>query len=573
MLPFTKAMRGSPTSRKLRHQLLSRDHSYMSGIDLRNDEQPQYTKVPDEDLELDFHDETDGIRETKPAAEDIESGSTPRWVQRTRRIEWMWKLLPWFLTAPLGKTDRELPKVTSTSYLNGIRGVASFIVLTYHIATNADVGLLNPYGFGEPDQNRALIQLPPLRLIYAGSSMVCVFFVLSGFVLTYSPQRKMSANPGALSGELFSSLSSSIFRRAIRLFVPMVSLVILTPIAISVYPSFQNLDWGGDGYLALVWRFLQGLFNLMDPFIWTIVQPPGLDHCWTLALEFRGSMVVYILCMATAQFRPFVRIAITGAVGSLAMYWGRWELFLFAFGMVLAALRFDPLLPHFASYLPKRIRSLRMPPPTRFVPAVLLFIVSIFFLCWPEFGDGNLQPWATMILLFRPEGRSSIRYITFMMGSIGASMCLLSIESLPWIQRQFERKPMLYLGEISYSFYLLHWLVFHGIGKRVQLYLVELGISYVTTVLLGSTTTLVILIILADYHWRLVDESCVKLGKIVFDWLSVRKPGAPPAIATPSTPGVPVVRVLPETPETPTRAVDTSNSPIELLDRNTAPAR
>lgn len=110
------------------------------------------------------------------------------------RPSWYWSLLPWFLTAPLGKTTRKLPRKTSTSYLNGIRGIACLLVYTYHVSMHYyREFMMNPYGAEPAADNHGFSQLPVIRIIYAGKGMVAIFFVLSGFVLTYSPLKKITS--------------------------------------------------------------------------------------------------------------------------------------------------------------------------------------------------------------------------------------------------------------------------------------------------------------------------------------------------------------------------------------------
>lgn len=135
--------------------------------------------------------------------QDLSEGDLSSWkgVNSEKRLEWAdeaprwyWNLLPWFLTAPLGKTTRKLPKKTSTSYLNGIRGIACLIVYTVHVSMHYYKEFTsNPYGAEPAASNHGFSQLPVIRIIYAGRGMVAIFFVLSGFVLTYSPLRKITS--------------------------------------------------------------------------------------------------------------------------------------------------------------------------------------------------------------------------------------------------------------------------------------------------------------------------------------------------------------------------------------------
>ncbi|KAH8772656.1 hypothetical protein F5883DRAFT_642019 [Diaporthe sp. PMI_573] len=119
--------------------------------------------------------------------------TSTEWLREKRRrdeepargIQWSraaWSMLPWVITAPLGKTERKLPKVTPTSYLNGLRGVACLIVYNYHIMTVFNMSLKVRLG-----------TVHFVNLAVAGHGATMVFFVLSGFVLSYSPLAKISS--------------------------------------------------------------------------------------------------------------------------------------------------------------------------------------------------------------------------------------------------------------------------------------------------------------------------------------------------------------------------------------------
>lgn len=79
------------------------------------------------------------------------------------------------------------------NYLNGLRGVAAINVMIMHffvaLAPAMVYGSKYPSHFGSLDQ---IFSTTPLGLIGAGNFSVCIFFVLSGYVLTqkFSKQKK-----------------------------------------------------------------------------------------------------------------------------------------------------------------------------------------------------------------------------------------------------------------------------------------------------------------------------------------------------------------------------------------------
>jgi len=81
--------------------------------------------------------------------------------------------------------------VHKTSWLDGLRGLASLSIIAYHwsgyVLRDSDIS----YGTPESDMSSSLLQLPVIRLLYAGPANVCLFFVISGYVLSVKPVELM----------------------------------------------------------------------------------------------------------------------------------------------------------------------------------------------------------------------------------------------------------------------------------------------------------------------------------------------------------------------------------------------
>src|SRR4051794_14591073 len=95
-------------------------------------------------------------------------------------------LLPSFIADVVFPEHKPTWRLHPTSYLDGLRGIASVIVFFCHFTEEIYPPLTPTYGLN-PDQPSAWIQLPFARLIFSGRPMVHIFFVISGFVLSYKP--------------------------------------------------------------------------------------------------------------------------------------------------------------------------------------------------------------------------------------------------------------------------------------------------------------------------------------------------------------------------------------------------
>jgi len=154
---------------------------------------------------------------------------------------WLRHLLPSFIADLLYPKHKPTWKLHPTSYLDGLRGIASVLVFFCHYTENNFGELTRTYGINENIPS-GLIQLPYFRVLFSGRPMVHIFFVISGFVLSYKPIKSIHARD---MDKCFSTLSSSTFRRAFRLFGPcVVSTFIIMCLAKMGWHKVKYPTWG-----------------------------------------------------------------------------------------------------------------------------------------------------------------------------------------------------------------------------------------------------------------------------------------------------------------------------------------
>lgn len=137
----------------------------------------------------------------------------------------IWFVLPsciqsWIRPAP---NPSKPQKLHPTAFLDGMRGLSALLVFFYHMFMVSH-DLETAYDAGKHGENRELLKLPFIRFLYTGQAMVAIFFVVSGYALSYKPVRLMRSKNWK---ELMHTISSSVFRRAIRLFLPCICSTLL----------------------------------------------------------------------------------------------------------------------------------------------------------------------------------------------------------------------------------------------------------------------------------------------------------------------------------------------------------
>ena len=343
-----------------------------------------------------------------------------------------------------------------TAWLNGIRGVASLIVaFTHFIAGEIEVGFRGFFA-DPPDENRRFFQLPPFRIIFADQAMVAIFFVVSAYSISIGPLKLRDYAPRE---KFLSSLASSVFRRPIRLYVPVVALEILSHLAF--YLGFYPYTAFWDEHLQSLWDVMVHFFGYMLDAIYPFTPrlPIGLNiQIWTIPAEFRGSCVVYLIILCTSSMRPIMRLAIIQLASLLSLWHLDWITFTFMCGLTICEIR------SFQEARQVEILPVYKPASDTIwirIGKWVLFICGFYLLCIPEKPADD--PWSLEYkFLGNFEASEWERYskISQMWRSLGAAMCIFSISNTPALQAPFNTALAQYLGKISFGLYLVHIMIY-----------------------------------------------------------------------------------------------------------------
>lgn len=256
---------------------------------------------------------------------------------------------------------------------------------------------------------------------------------------------------------------------------------------------------GIPGLLVATWRGFMAVIR---------VEGDTLDklQLWTLSIEFQGSLVVFLCCLAFARTSPNVRISCIFLLAIFYMGLSLWPLSLFLAGMILAEMRL-------------RRRSIERSEICRTAATTMswwaLFIASLFFGGWPTHGNVG-STFAFRYFNWIPTG--PVARPRFWQ-SISAVLMLASLEHIPLLQGLLNSSCLLYLGEISYSLYLIHWVIAQNTGTRGSI-LAAVKAGYPPGVAWAAVVAIVISLCIwaADIYWRVVDQQCVRYSR----WLARR---------------------------------------------------
>jgi peptidoglycan/LPS O-acetylase OafA/YrhL len=376
-------------------------------------------------------------------------------------------------------------------YLESLRGIAALVVVFAHYV----VGFYPALYWARPDLAHfpgtieVWISGTPLNLLYNGDFSVAVFFVLSGFVLSYKFFQKRGTEAFLLPLAL---------KRYVRLLVPVLFSLILA----YLFLKFSLLsNRAASAVTKSVWL---GTYWQFQPDIWAMAREAFFgvffrsEHTynnvlWTMTFEFYGSLMVFVF---VAFFRNSPRRAFVYAAAALLTF--RSYYLAFVLGILLCDLESmeDNIL--------KRMRSLPL--------LVVLLLVGLFLGSYPmERGvEGT-------VYTFLP---AAVRARTWHI--VGAFLVMISVLQSRRLQSILSKKTFLFLGRISFSQYILHFLIICSLSCSLLQKLVPL-LPYHAAVLVTFCISLPVIMVASHFIYLFVDRAGVRWSKAVYGYFLQRR--------------------------------------------------
>ena len=379
------------------------------------------------------------------------------------------------------------------TYLDGLRGIAAVNVMIMHFFIVLAPAMIyanqTPSHLGNFE---TIFSSTPLGLIGAGNFSVCIFFVLSGYVLTQKYFGTKDNNV-IISGAL---------RRYIRLLIPVLASVILSFLLSSAglfhyYAETVMITASNNpaNYWINYWTFTPNIIDAIKQAMWEsffvggdIYYDPVL---WTMTIEFYGSMLIFAMALLFGSRRNRWTFYLAAAVAFFNSYY-----LAFIIGMALADM-FSNKTPVF-----KTSNKIILP--------IILF-VGLFLGSYPVsivtndslYGFLNNGFFQTPKMIYHITGAGIIMYV------------LLNSQRL---QKVFSSPVPVFLGKISYSLYLVHFLVISSFTCALFLALYPILPSG-EAVLTSCMLSLLVIAPLSYLFYKYIDTAGVELSKNVYNRL------------------------------------------------------
>ncbi|RKU43111.1 hypothetical protein DL546_004771 [Coniochaeta pulveracea] len=338
-------------------------------------------------------------------------------------------------------------KEGNVKWVDGLRGMASTLVVLTHIARAFDGDLFIPTS----QENAAprLLQLPFLRILVQGRIGVTIFAMVTGYVCALKPIRLCKQGNQEAA---FASIGKSALRRVPRLVLPaaIATTIIWFLTQFGVFLVAKRCDswWAGATSPDATPYLGRAIMSLVNNIVstWTRGKNDYDGNQWTLLPLLKGSIWVYVFMVGTGHVQQKYRM--------LASF-GMWLYFFIgsdsAFGMqffwgVLLA----DLQNHDAAnaFLNERRRLCR----------ILSFVLLFFGLAIASYPEDRAEwmAWSRLehafLVPILPEDPDFPRFAS----GIGLELIALGLHFSPWLRDLLSNRYFLWLGKQSFAVYLLH---------------------------------------------------------------------------------------------------------------------
>lgn len=375
------------------------------------------------------------------------------------------------------------------NYLDGLRGVAAVNVMLMHFFIILLPAII--YSDRMPSHLGNLEQIftgTPLGLIGAGNFSVCIFFVLSGYVLTQKYFKTKDRN----------IIISGAIRRYVRLFIPVFAATMLSFLLASTgmfHYFIEAVMISGNNNYANYWTFTPDLAEAIKQAAWGTFFA-GEDTynpvLWTMTVEFYGSMLVFAMALLFGSLRARWTFYLAAIVLFLNTYY-----LAFIIGMWLA----DALNGKTSVFKTNN--------------KIILSILLVSGLFLGSYPVGTV----TTDSLYGFLNNGFFQTPKYAYHILGAGMIMYVLLNSQWLQKVFSSPVPVFLGKISYSLYLVHFLVISTFTCALFLALHPV-LPYGVAVLVSCALSVLLIIPLSYLFYRYIDIKGVELSKAFYNQLA-----------------------------------------------------
>lgn len=379
--------------------------------------------------------------------------------------------------------------------------------------------------------------------------MVTLFFAISGYVLSYGFLSTSTAQSDAQLLKGFSRLTSLTLRRWMRLYLPATFSMLLvmfgaffgafdaghkfqetspwlTGLSEQHPPSFSSFAKQLRDFVGMWWAWA-------TPFQWRLFYSEYDPHTWTIPVEFKGSMVLFVLLLASGGLKQRWRLVLFALTTAYCFASERWDVAAFIGGVLVADIHLwqtwkateevDNLdLPRTTSSGRATTSRQRIAAYALMTIKTIVFIAALYVLSFPDDIPERTPGFSWLYRITPPMYKTGSTRPYLFWHALSALFVIWCIRQFHYVDAFFCLYVPQYLGKISYALYLVHGPLLHSAGFAMQpriFQAVEDSLrGWLGALILGWLTMLGLSVLVAHLFWKIVDVSLVRMAK----WLEAK---------------------------------------------------
>ncbi len=375
-------------------------------------------------------------------------------------------------------------------FLDGLRGILACIVFVHHFFYAFWPNIIFGGSYDEfthtgPFTGLKLIALTPLNVFFNPGMAIHFFFLLSGYVQTYNYFHKPD----------LAFLQKSFLKRYFRLAIPTVAVLLIIFVFHRAGLFFKDLVPPNPVTTSWVKSLLPDNLNLLQ------VIRHGFLSCfaedshyyqilWTMPTELTNSWMVMILLFITHHLKNANKLFLVWVFAQVFLmeaYYGA----AFTFGLLICSA--EKNVPAFSRFFSKSFVKL------------LCFCVGLYFASYPFVGyvDSTKHSFYGPISFFEKVPH----IISFLFGDL-LLFCVL-LHSRTW-QRLLSGKVVLFLGKISFMFYLTHCFLLLSFTPWI-FHLLMPHVGFLSNLLISGLSTALVIVMFSYLLYEYVDKPVIRL--------------------------------------------------------------
>ncbi|MDN7241683.1 acyltransferase [Planococcus sp. N028] len=362
--------------------------------------------------------------------------------------------------------------------LDSLRGIAALTVVVTHLK---NMGLPIPEEW----------MTTPLRILWAGHEAVILFFILSGFVLTFPFMKNKKVN-----------YPEFMIKRFFRIYIPFIVAILFSLVLKRLFftESIRELGWANKFWTIDITQneffhhfLLITNYNtdMLDPVIWSLVHEMRISLIFPflvviiLKINWKNSLLMAFAFSVIGAMMHTTELGISnGYLNSYARSVHYIAMFIIG---SLMAIHMDTIVNSF-----KRLNG--------FVKVSILIIGICSYTLQVNLGQYIQTPY----LLFIREWFIAVGSCIFIIASIG----------MPSVSAFLSLKISEFFGKISYSLYLYHVPILVAL-----LYVFHGKLSLWAIFVIG----LILTVVVSYLSWKYVENNAITMGRYIAKKVVTRK--------------------------------------------------